>query len=112
MNAKIIFDIPNASELETIYSENPANLDEDSWYSWFDYCQSEPYAFMYINEKFKKGERIFKNFTHQCTWKKCLPNSKRKNQDEHEQREKDDKGKDKVSDDGSVLHDPSQTVRP
>ena len=31
----------------------------------YRYATSDPFSFMYINNKFKKGERIYKNFTHQ-----------------------------------------------
>lgn len=31
----------------------------------YRHATSDPFSFMYINNKFKKGERIYKNFTHQ-----------------------------------------------
>ena len=64
-NALILFDIPNLSELKVIYEENPEGLNEDEWLKVYRYATADPFSFMYINNKFKKGERIYKNFTHQ-----------------------------------------------
>lgn len=60
-NAIIIFDIPNESELQAIYEENPVNLKIEDWKNVYQHATKEDYAFMYINTKFKKGERIYKN---------------------------------------------------
>lgn len=65
-NAKILFNIPNESELETIYNENPAGLDKDSWYMWYRYCMRKEFAFMYINDKFRLNAQVYCNFTRKC----------------------------------------------
>lgn len=63
-NALILFDIPNLSELKVIYEENPEGLNEDEWMRVYRHATQEPFSFMYINNKFDKGKRIYKNFTH------------------------------------------------
>ena len=60
-NAQVIFDIANKSELQAIYEENPVNLDINEWTRVYEHATKEDYAFMYINTKFSKGKRIFKN---------------------------------------------------
>lgn len=62
MNAGVFFENANASELATIYEEWPCFLPEDVWMGAFNHCTNDPYGFMYINNHFKKGERIYKNF--------------------------------------------------
>jgi len=61
-NAIIIFEIPNASELEEVYDENPANLAWEEWKAAYDYCMAKPFGFMYINTKFERGKRMFCTF--------------------------------------------------
>jgi hypothetical protein len=63
-NALILFDIPNLSELKVIYEENPEGLNEEEWMKVYQHATADPFSFMYINNKFNKGERIYKNFTH------------------------------------------------
>jgi hypothetical protein len=61
-NAIIIFDIPNRSEMTAIYEENPNGLSLKDWISLYEHATSAPFGFLYINSKFVKGERMFKNF--------------------------------------------------
>lgn len=61
-NALILFEIPNRSELRVIYEENPEGLDEDAWVRVYQYATREPFSFLYSNNKFKKGERLFLRF--------------------------------------------------
>lgn len=61
-NALILFEIPNLAELKVIYEENPEGLTEKEWLQVYKYCTSEPFSFMYSNNKFPKGMRIYKNF--------------------------------------------------
>lgn len=61
-NSLILFDIPNLSELKVVYEENPESMDEEQWLKVYKYCTKEPYSFMYINNKFKKGQTVFRNF--------------------------------------------------
>lgn len=63
-NSLILFEIPNLSELHAIYEENPEGLNEKEWTKVYKYATKDPYSFMYINNHFKKGERIYKNFDH------------------------------------------------
>lgn len=63
-NAVILFDIPNLSELKAIYEENPEGLNEQEWMKVYKHATQGTYDFMYINNKFPKGERIFRNFKH------------------------------------------------
>jgi hypothetical protein len=61
-NALILFEIPNMSELKVIYEENPDNLPEDEWLKVYRHATKDPFDFLYMNNKFKKGQRLFKNF--------------------------------------------------
>lgn len=61
-NAIILFDIPNKNELRSIYEENPEGLTEKEWMRVYNYATEENYSFLYINNKFTKGQRIFKRF--------------------------------------------------
>lgn len=61
-NAIVIFDIPNKSEMAAIYEENPNGLSMNDWNSLYQHATAEPFSFLYINTKFPKGERMFKNF--------------------------------------------------
>lgn len=63
-NAMIIFDIPNLSELRAIYEENPEGLTEKEWMKVYKHATRDHYSFLYINNKFKKGETMFKRFNH------------------------------------------------
>lgn len=66
-NAVILFEIPNLKELQVIYEENPEGMNEKEWRQVYAHCTKDPFSFMYINNKFKKGERIFKNFDSMIT---------------------------------------------
>jgi hypothetical protein len=72
-NAVIIFDIPNKSEMQAIYEENPNGLSYKDWEKLYQHATSEAYSFLYINTKFPKGERMFKNFDVQLQMKTLQP---------------------------------------
>ncbi len=61
-NALILFEIPNLSELKVIYEENPEGMSEPEWMKVYKYATDEAYSFLYINNKFPKGQRVFKKF--------------------------------------------------
>lgn len=61
-NALVLFDIPNESELYSIYEENPEGHRQQDWMKLYHHATAENFSFMYINNKFPKGERIFKRF--------------------------------------------------
>ena len=61
-NALIVFRIPNFSELHAIYEENPEDLSEEEWLRLYDHATKEDYSFLYINNKFRKRETVFKRF--------------------------------------------------
>jgi hypothetical protein len=63
-NALIAFEIANLGELKVVYEEWPESMREEEWMKVFDFCTREPFTFIYINNHFPKGQRIFKNFTH------------------------------------------------
>lgn len=63
-NALIAFEIANLGELKVVYEEWPESMREEEWMKVFDFCTREPFTFIYINNSFSKGDRIFKNFTH------------------------------------------------
>lgn len=63
MNALILFEIPNASELQCIYEEYPDKLTEEEWMRlYWHIIDSKPYAFFYMNNHFGAGKRIFSCF--------------------------------------------------
>lgn len=70
-NAIILFDIPNLAELKVVYEENPECLTEKEWMKVYKHATKEDYSFMYINNKFPKGERIFKKFDTMLRVKEC-----------------------------------------
>lgn len=61
-NAVILFEIPNLQELKVVYEENPEGMNEKEWMAVYKHCTADDFSFMYINNKFRKGERVFKNF--------------------------------------------------
>lgn len=61
-NALIIFDIPNLSEIGAVYEENPESLPFKEWMKVYKHATRDPYSFLYINNKFRKGETMFKRF--------------------------------------------------
>jgi O6-methylguanine-DNA--protein-cysteine methyltransferase len=67
-NALILFDIPNLSELKAIYEENPTDMSEQEWMRIYRHATQEPFAFLYINTKFNKGQRVYKNFDTMLTY--------------------------------------------
>lgn len=80
-NAVILFDIPNLSELKAIYEENPEGLHEHEWMKVYKHATQGTYDFMYINNKFPKGERIFRNFKHMLQLKYKDSESREKSND-------------------------------
>lgn len=78
-NALIAFEIANLGELRVVYEEWPESMREEEWMEVFEYCTREPFTFIYINNSFPKGRRIFKNFTHRIL-------------DRHSKDEQDSKG--------------------
>lgn len=68
-NCIILLDIPSVAELKAIYEEYPESMSYEQWLKVYKHCTSDLFSFMYINTKFPKGERIFKNFTTMIKWK-------------------------------------------
>lgn len=62
-NCIVCFDIPSIAELKAIYEEYPEGMTYDEWVKVYKHCTKEDFGFMYINTKFPKGERLFKNFS-------------------------------------------------
>jgi hypothetical protein len=60
-NCMILFRIPNLSELKMIYEENPEGLAEEEWMAMYNEATNDTYSFLYINNKFPKGQTCFKN---------------------------------------------------
>ena len=62
-NAQIFFDIGNERELKSIYEEAGDGLTEDVWMAMYKHAvKSEPYSFLYFNNKFPPGKRYYKRF--------------------------------------------------
>jgi len=61
-NALILFEIPNLSERKVIYEENPEGMSEEEWMRVYKHATHEPFSFLYMNNKFPRGERVYKNF--------------------------------------------------
>ena len=61
-NALVLFEIPNLQELKVIYEEYPEGMNEDEWTNVYKHATKEAYSFLYMNNKFPKGERVYKNF--------------------------------------------------
>lgn len=61
-NALVLFDIPSLAELKVIWEEYPENHDWEEWFELYKYATAKNFDFMYINNKFPKGHRIFRNF--------------------------------------------------
>ncbi len=94
-NALILFEIPNLSELKVIYEENPEGLNEHEWMKVYQHATEEPYSFMYINNKFPKGQRIYKRFDSQLVVEKSKKQLKFP-KDKPKDKEELDDGNDKV----------------
>lgn len=62
MSCMILFECPNDKELEKIYEEWTERMKDKDWMDVYNYATKDEYAFMYINRKFKRGQRVFKNF--------------------------------------------------
>jgi hypothetical protein len=72
----VVFDNANMSEVECIYEERPCDLDFKNWFKMFKYATQEPFTFLYVNDRFPKGQRAHKNFTEKIvTW---VPSKKTK----------------------------------
>lgn len=61
-NALVLFEIPNLKELTLIYEEYPEGMDYKEWLQVYKHATSESFNFLYLNNKFPKGLRVFKNF--------------------------------------------------
>lgn len=73
-NALILFDIPSLAELKSVWEEYPEGHDWEEWYELYKYATAKPYDFMYINNKFEKEHRIFRNFEQELhLFKKTTP---------------------------------------
>lgn len=62
MNCLILFEIPNVKELGCIYEENPEGMRYADWQCLYTHATKEPFSFLYTNNKFPKGERVYKRF--------------------------------------------------
>lgn len=60
----ILFRCANLSERQQIYEEWPTELDTEQWYKVYRMATKEPHSFLYINNKFPLGDRMYKNFEH------------------------------------------------
>jgi len=58
----IIFEIPNESEIDVIYKENPVGYNQKDWMEMYEYAVDGEYNFMFINYMKPKKLRIMKNF--------------------------------------------------
>lgn len=67
MNALVCFEIPNQAELDVIYEEWPMYLKYDDWMKMFEFATQDNFSFIYMNNHFKKGERVYKNFEYRIT---------------------------------------------
>jgi len=72
-NCMILFRIPNLKELQVIYEENPEGYNEQEWMQLYDEATSENFSFLYINNKFPKGQTMFKNLDTPLFNKATLP---------------------------------------
>lgn len=61
-NALVLFEIPNLKELTLIYEEYPEGMDYKEWVQVYKHATNESFNFLYLNNKFPKGLRVFKNF--------------------------------------------------
>lgn len=61
-NALVLFEIPNLVERKSIYEENPEGLKEDQWMDVYEYATEKPFSFLYSNNKFTKGKRLYRCF--------------------------------------------------
>ena len=55
----ILFRIPNLKELQVIYEENPEGYNEQEWMQLYYEATSENFSFLYINNKFPKGQTMY-----------------------------------------------------
>lgn len=62
MSSLILFECPNEKEVEGVYEEWTERMNYEEWKQVYEYCVEEPYGFLYMNSKFKRDERVFKNF--------------------------------------------------
>jgi hypothetical protein len=99
MNVLILFEIPNSSELKVVYEEYPDRLKEEDWIDlYWEIIDDEPYSFMYMNNHFPKGERIFKRFEHKY-FISHTKSSKRKYEEIEEKSNNEDNGGERESKD-------------
>jgi hypothetical protein len=67
MNALVCFEIPNQAELDVIYEEWPMYLKYDDWMKMFEFATQDNFSFIYMNNHFPKGKRVYKNFEYLIT---------------------------------------------
>ncbi len=70
MNALVLFEIPNAKELEAVYEEWPENMSFEDWIQAYEAATEDEFGFLYLNNHFRRGKRAFKNFTEQLSYKR------------------------------------------
>lgn len=58
----ILFECPNAKEVEVIYDDNPMNLKKDDWIEMYEYATEGDHDFLFINYQKPKRLRCMKNF--------------------------------------------------
>jgi hypothetical protein len=58
----VLFETPNAKEIECIYEEFPVSLDKDSWMEMYQHATQEEHDFLFINNQQKKQLRCMRNF--------------------------------------------------
>jgi len=62
MNSLICFEISNQQQLEVIYDEWQMGMTKPEWMAVFKEATREPYSFLYFNNDFPKGQRVYKKF--------------------------------------------------
>lgn len=77
-NSLICFELPNQAELKTVYEEWPEGMNEEEWLDAYHFATKEPYSFLYINNHFPKGHRVYKNFEFQIVKAEHAESLKRK----------------------------------
>ena len=83
-NSLVCFEIPNLAELKTVYEEWPTDLPEEAWTRAYKFATEKNFSFMYVNNHFPKGHRMFRNFETKLQFAKrsSLPSKKRKREED------------------------------
>lgn len=63
-DAAIVFEIGNNKELDVIYEEWPNYLSKDQWMDCYKEATKDDFSFLYMNNRLKKGQRMWKRFLH------------------------------------------------